>query len=341
MAFHALRAALAAQAIDVSLETLVTCSGEAFALVWSDQRPAKELQVQRPAATLERAAALVGVRLQVGADPDPEQSIERLRRHTANGRLALASCFKDGCVGVIASVDAAGRGQAVRSDQPTPLHVDLAGGLRAGIPGEEPGVYALLDSVADSAPLAPDVRALARAMLRGPDVGIAQINDVAFGQAAITAATAAIGHEDSLRDPTTLTRLLLITEQAEFGFGCAERWFASSEGVDTRDAAALARRARSVRASAGEWAERLWDRNGQASPAALGRAVAGRKSVAFAMPEQLGDDDVPGPVVHTARGRAVIVDTRGRREALARLAKVVENAVAAFRADVASDDLKA
>lgn len=35
------------------------------------------------------------------------------------------------------------------------------------------------------------------------------------------------------------------------------------------------------------------------------------------------------------------VETRGRREALARLAKGVENAVAAFGADVASDDLKA
>ena len=129
--------------------------------------------------------------------------------------------------------------------------------------------------------------------------------------------------------PDGLQRLLVIFEQAEFGFGCAERWSESAEAESLGWPADLARRARTMRASSGELAERLWDSSGRASAPALARAVMGRKSVVFELPPDL-DREVPGPVVELTRGRAVIVDTRGRRAALGRLADVVERAAAAF-----------
>ncbi len=333
MAFHALRAALAAGGREVSLDWLIACSGEAFAVAWSERLSACDLQAARPLATTAAAAHLAGVGFETAWADAPDAALAALRRHTARGGLALAPCFDDRRVGVAAAVDADGRVLAVGPDRLAPAWVDLRGGWRGSFPGgalARPNVYALLHEPTAAERRAADLRPAAAAMLRG-----AAGRGVVFGPPAVRAAARVLGRAGALRDADMLARLLCLAEQAEFGFGCAERWLSQpARAAELPNAAELARRARMVRAAAGELAERLWDRRGQASAAALARAVPGRKSMVFALPPPLADADVPGPVLRLPRGRAVVVETRSRRAAAVRLAEVTANAVAGFAAAV-------
>ena len=89
----------------------------------------------------------------------------------------------------------------------------------------------------------------------------------------------------------TIARLLVFAEKTEFGFECVERWLSRS-GSD-ESLRRLGRQARSVRAAAGELAERLWDRNGHRSSRDLARAVTSRKSMVFEMPMDISSQHVP------------------------------------------------
>ena len=330
MYFHALRAALGAMGIERSVDSLVTRSGEAFCLPWSETLDVRTLRDTRPISTLFAAAESAGVTLDVGADHEPASAVAALRKQSAAGRLALAPVFGDAGVGVIQAVDSQGTARAVGPDQLEPIDIDLSRGWSGAFPaiGGAFCLYGVLRPDPPTVRLRPSVPDLVNVVLV-TDRDARGANDVNFGLAALRAATKFIRGGAALRDAETLERLLVILEQAEFGFGCAERWLASAEARHFWYAADLARRARSMRAASGELAERLWDASGRASALALGRAVTGRKSVVFELPSDL-DREVPGPVVQLARGRAVIVDTRSRRAALDRLADVVEQAAAAF-----------
>ena len=330
MSFHALRAALGAMGIERSLDSLVTRSGEAFCLPWSERLDARTLRDTRPISTLVAAAEVAGVTLYVGANREPASALAELRKHAAAGRLALAPIFGDARVGVIQAVDSQGRARAVGPDQLDPCDIDLRSGWCGAFPGIGKAFcrYGLVSPDPPNVRLRLSIPALAGGVFV-TDGDARGVNDERFGLAALRAATAAIRDGAAIRDAEKLERLLVTLEQAEFGFGCAERWLASEEAAHPWDAANLSRRARSLRAASGELAERLWDSSGTASAPALGRAVTGRKSVVFELPPNL-KREVPGQVVELARGRAVIVETRSRRAALGRLADVVERAAAAF-----------
>ena len=330
MYFHALQAALGAMGIERSVDSLVTRSGEAFCLPWSETLDARTLRDTRPISTLFAAAESAGVTLDVGADREPASAVAALRKHTAAGRLALAPVFGDAGVGVIQAVDSQGMARAVGPDQLEPIDIDLSRGWSGAFPGIG-AARCIYGVVRRDRPLnavripVPDLAGILFVPLGGDD----GINGVRFGITAVRAATEAVRAGAAFSDAATLERPLVTFEQVEFGFGCAERWLASKEAAHLWDAPDLARRARSLRAASGELAERLWDSSGTASAPALGRAVTGRKSVVFELPADL-DREVPGRVVELSRGRAVIVDTRARRAALTRLADVVERAAEAF-----------
>ena len=330
MAFHALQAALAAMGIERSLDSLVTQSGEAFCVTWSETADIETMRSTRPISTLFRAADLACVWLDVGDEDEPGSALAEVREHTAAGRLVLAPVFDHARCGVIQSVDSAGIARAVGPDQLEPAEIDLSRGWSGAFPSLSPykGIYG---AVWRDSPLAPNrtpVRDLAGILFvtDGEDPGI---NGVRFGIAAMREATEAVRAGAAFRDAESLERLLVTFEQTEFGFGCAERWLESEESSHLRDAPDLARLARSLRAASGELAERLWDTSGTASAAALGRAVMGRKSVVFVLPADL-EREPPGRIVELSRGRAVIVDSRARRAALTRLADVVERAALRF-----------
>ena len=330
MAFHALQAALAAMGIERSLDSLVTQSGEAFCVTWSETADIETMRSTRPISTLFRAADLARVWLDVGDEDEPGSALAEVREHTAAGRLVLAPVFDHARCGVIQSVDSAGIARAVGPDQLEPAEIDLSRGWSGAFPSLSPykGIYG---AVWQDSPLAPNrtpVRDLAGILFvtDGEDPGI---NGVRFGIAAMREATEAVRAGAAFSDAESLERLLVTFEQTEFGFGCAERWLGSNEAERLRDAPDLARLARSLRAASGELAERLWDTSGTASAAALGRAVMGRKSVVFVLPADL-EREPPGRIVELSRGRAVIVDSRARRAALTRLADVVERAALSF-----------
>lgn len=329
MAFHALQAALAAMGIERSLDSLVTRSGEAFCVTWSETADAETLRHTRPIATLFNAVDLAGITLEIGAEREPADLVAALRRHTAAGRLVLAPVFEDARVGVIQAVDSMGMARAVGPDRLDVGDIDLSRGWSGAFPviGEAPGLYGVLRPDSPTKVLRTPVPDLAEILF--VPIAEAGVDGVRFGLPAVRASTESIRDGAVLRDTESLERLLITVEQTEFGFGCAERWFGSGEAQHLWNAPDLARRARSLRAASGELAERLWDSSGTASAPALGRAVKGRKSVVFELPPNL-DRRVPGPVVQLPRGRAVIVDTRARRAALARLADVVERVAEAF-----------
>ena len=108
MAFHALQAALAAMGIERSLESLVTRSGEAFWVPWSETADAETMRYTRMMSTLFRAVDLAKVRLEIGAEEGIGSAIAALRKHTAAGRLVIAPVFGEGRFGVIQSVDSDG-----------------------------------------------------------------------------------------------------------------------------------------------------------------------------------------------------------------------------------------
>lgn len=336
MAFHALQAALAAMGIERSLESLVTRSGEAFWVPWSETADVETMRYTRVMSTLFRAADLARVRLEIGAEDEAGSAIAALRKHTAAGRLVIAPVFGDATFGVIQSVDSAGMARAVGPDQLEPGEIDLRGGWTGAFPalGVHKGIYGVVRRERPMKPNRIPVRDLAGILFvpLGDDI---DIDGVRFGIEAVREATEAVRAGAPLHDTKALERLLVTFEQAEFGFGCAERWLESKEADHLWDAPDLARLARSMRAASGELAERLWDSTGTVSAPALGQAVKGRKSAVFELPADL-DRKPPGRVVELSRGRAVIVDTRSRRAALARLADVVERAAMAFAREVDS-----
>lgn len=336
MAFHALQAALAAMGIERSLESLVTRSGEAFWVPWSETADVETMRFTRMLSTLFRATDLAKVRLEIGAEDEAGSAIAALREHTAAGRLVIAPVFSEGRFGVIQSVDSEGAAHGVGPDQLEPGSIDLMGGWRGAFPAYEP-VRCIYGAIRRDRPMkpvgipVPDLAGILFVPL-GNDI---EIRGVRFGIEAVRGATEAVRAGAPLRDTAALDRLLVTFEQAEFGFGCAERWLNSTEADHLWDAPDLARLARSMRAASGELAERLWDSSGTASALALGQAVKGRKSAVFELPADLGREP-PGRVVELSRGRAVIVDTRSRRAALSRLADVVERAAMAFAKEVDS-----
>ncbi|MDE2769002.1 MAG: hypothetical protein OXO54_04800 [Chloroflexota bacterium] len=336
MAFHALQAALAAMGIERSLDSLVTRSGEAFWVPWSETADAETMRYTRMMSTLFRATDLAKVRIEIGGEDDAGSAIAALRQHTSAGRLVIAPVFSKGRFGVIQSVDANGVARAVGPDQLEPGSIDLSGGWSGALPAYPPRKW-IYGAIRRDRPIkpagipVPDLAGILFVPL-GDDI---EIRGVCFGIEAVRGATEAVRAGAPLRDHAALERLLVTFEQAEFGFGCAERWLASKEAAHLWDAAELARLARSLRAASGELAERLWDSAGTDSALALGRAVKGRKSAVFELPADL-DREPPGRVVELLRGRAVIVDTRSRRAALSRLADVVERAALAFAREVDS-----
>ncbi len=336
MAFHALQAALAAMGIERSLESLVTRSGEAFWVPWSETADAETMRYTRMMSTLFRATDLARVRVVIGAEDEPGSALAEVRDETAAGRLVLAPVFYDARFGVIQSVDSEGIARAVGPDQLEPGEIDLRGGWSGAFPAlrVHKGIYGVVRRdrpMKENRIPVPDLAGI----LFVPLGGGSGPYDVVFGIDAVRGATEAVRAGAPLRDTEALERLLVSFEQAEFGFGCAERWLASKEADHLWDAPDLARLARSMRAASGELAERLWDSTGTASALALGRAVKGRKSAVFELPVGL-DREPPGRVVELSRGRAVIVDTRSRRAALSRLADVVERAAMAFAKEVDS-----
>ena len=330
MAFHALRAALFAMGIERSLDSLVTRSGEAFCVPWSETADAETMRHTRPMSTLFRAADLARVWLDIGPEDEAGGALAEVREHTAAGRLVLAPVFDHARFGVIQSVDSAGIARAAGPDQLEASEVDLRSGWSGAFPSlsGHKGIYGVVWRDSPLTPNQTPVRDLAGILFvsDGEDPGI---NGVRFGIAAIRGATEAVRAGAAFRDAESLERLLVTFEQTEFGFGCAERWLGSNEAERLWDANDLARLARSLRAASGELAERLWDSTGTASAPALGRAVMGRKSAVFELPADL-DREPPGRIVELSRGRAVIVDSRARRAALTRLADVVERAALSF-----------
>jgi hypothetical protein len=336
MAFHALQAALGAMGIERTLDSLVTRSGEAFWVPWSGTADVQTMGYTRALSTLFRAADLARVRLEIGAEDAPESAVAALRKHTDAGRPVIAPVFSGERFGVIESVDSNGVARAVGPDQLEPGDVDLSRGWSGAFPAYS-RFKCLYGAVRRDRPVQPariPVRDLAGILFvpLGDDI---EVNGVRFGIEAVRGATEAVRGGEAWRNAVTLERLLVTFEQAEFGFGCAERWLSSTEANHLRDAPDLARLTRSMRAACGELAERLWDSSGTASALALGQAVTGRKSVAFELPADL-DREPPGQVVELPRGRAVIVDTRSRRAALSRLADVVERTAMAFAREVDS-----
>ena len=336
MAFHALHAALAAMGIERSLDSLVTRSGEAFCVPWNETLDAETLQHTRPISTFLNAVDLAGVTMDFGEEGEPGSAVAALQRHTAAGRLAIAPIFSGARAGVIHSVDCNGIARAVGPDQLEPIDVDLSRGWSGAFPsvGAARGLYGVLRLDPPDGVVRIPVPDLA-GILFTPLADASGPDDVRFGIGAVRAATEAVRADAAFGDAASLERLLVTFEQVEFGFGCAERWLESAEAGHLWEAPDLARLARSLRAAAGELAERLWDPSGTASALALGRAVTGRKSVVFELPADLNREP-PGQVVGLPRGRAVIVDTRGRRAAVARLADVVERAALAFAREVDS-----
>ena len=281
-------------------------------------------------------ATLLAYGWRSGRRTEPGSALAEVRDETAAGRLVLAPVFDDARFGVIQSVDREGIARAVGPDQLEPGEIDLRGGWTGAIPalGVHKGIYGVVRRDRPIEPNripVPDLAGILFVPL-GDDL---DIEGVRFGIEAVRGATEAVRAGAPLRDAEALERLLVTFEQAEFGFGCAERWLATKEASQLWDAADLARLARSLRAASGELAERLWDSTGRASALALGQAVKGRKSAVFELPAGL-DREPPGLVVELARGRAVIVDTRSRRAALSRLADVVERAAMAFAREVDS-----
>ncbi len=336
MAFHALQAALAAMGIERSLDSLVTRSGEAFWVPWSETADVETLRYVRMMSTLFRATDQAKVRLEIGAEDEAGSAIAALRKQTAAGRLVIAPVFSEGRFGVIQSVDSEGAAHGVGPDQLEPGFIDLAGGWSGAFPAYAPRKW-IYGAIRRDRPIkpagipVPDLAGILFVPL-GDDI---EIRGVRFGIEAVRGATEAVRAGAALRDTAALERLLVTFEQAEFGFGCAERWLESKEANHLWEAPDLARLARSMRAACGELAERLWDSSGTASAGALGQAVTGRKSMVFELPADL-DREPPGKVVELPRGRAVIVDTRSRRAALGRLADVVERAALAFAKEVDS-----
>ena len=349
MAFHALHAALSVKGVKCTLDSLVTLSGEAFCLVWKRGAHPQELSEVRPAPTLRVAAGFSGFELEIRTDHGQPHAVDLQELRTAIERCnnpILAPVYDQGKVGVICSVDDAGRALAVGADQRLPAEVDLNRGWEGRFPGQDGpkwGNYGVLvgpdellrDQTTDPLALRELLANALALLIEKPRIS-PTVGGVQFGLMAASRAVEDLSGPGALDDPSILTELLALTEGAEFGFGCCERWMKDHDGVVALVTKDLARRARSVRAASGEMAERLWDRNGRMTPVELRQAVMGRKSMVFELPQQVDEAEVPGLVIHASRGRGVIVDTKDRRAALGRLAGVFLDALSGFYQTVQS-----
>lgn len=336
MAFHALTAAANASGAKISLERLVTLSGEAFALAWSESVSAVDLLSLRPEATWLNGARTLGAEVVIGQEKNPEVFAEVVANQLALGQMVFAPIFNHGRIGVIDSTDDDMQLWAVGPDYLVPKPVDVVDGRTLRFPGNTLPVtdgYVVVDMSRAAVPPSGAVHDKA-CLVMAPsarDLKSGWPHDVTFGVRAAEGVAGVIQRE-MLADTETLHRLLVFAEQAEFGFECAERWLYS-----TTDAAlhSLGRHARSVRAVAGELAERLWDRTGQSSPGALAGAVTGRKSMVFEMPIGVSAKHVPGTVIDLPRGRAVIVESQRRLSGLARLADLLVRMINDFERGLA------
>ena len=332
MGFHALTGVANALGINVSLEDLVTVSGEAFALGWSESLSAADLTSLRREPTWLNGARALGMQVEIHQEKNPGLFARKVRDQLSLGRFVVAPIFDYGRLGVINWVDENMCLSAVGPDclvsKPTPPAGD--GMLR--VPGGTVAVadgYAIVDvsqaAISDYGFSYDRARTMVASYQRSQDSRWPQ--DAMFGVMAAEAVASVIRRE-MLADMDMIARLLVFAEQTEFGFECVERWLSrqGSDGALRR----LGRQARSVRAAAGELAERLWDRNGHRSPRDLARAVTSRKSMVFEMPMDISSQHVPGQVIELPRGRAVIVQSERRLSSLARLADLLVTTIKNF-----------
>ena len=332
MGFHALTALANASGINVSLEELVTLSGEAFAVAWSESLSAVDLTSLRPEPTWLNGARALGMEVEIHQEKNHGLFARKIRDHLALGRFVVAPIFDYGRLGVIDLVDENMCLSAVGPDCLVPKPTPPAGDGMLRVPGNTVPVvdgYAIVD--VSQAAIADYVFSYDRACTvlsshqRNQDSRWPQ--DVMFGVMAAEAMASVIRRE-MLADVDTIARLLVFAEKTEFGFECVERWLSRS-GSD-ESLRRLGRQARSVRAAAGELAERLWDRNGHRSSRDLARAVTSRKSMVFEMPMDISSQHVPGPVIDLPRGQAVIVQSERRLSGLARLADLLVTTIKNF-----------
>ncbi len=332
MGFHALTALANASGINVSLEELVTLSGEAFAVAWSESFSAVDLSSLRSEPTWLDGALALGVEEENHQEKKPRLFARKIREQLALGRFVVAPIFDHGRLGVIDSVDENMWSWAVGPDCLAPKPMPPAGDVMLRVPGNTVPVadgYATVDvSQADISDLGFS-HDRARMMLASDQSNRDSRwpQDVMFGVMAAKAAASVVRRE-MLADMDMIARLLVFAEQTEFGFECVERWL-SRPGSD-ESLRRLGRQARSVRAAAGELAERLWDRNGHRSSRDLARAVTSRKSMVFEMPMDISSQHVPGPVIDLPRGQAVIVQSERRLSSLARLADLLVTTIKNF-----------
>jgi hypothetical protein len=309
-------------------------------MVWRRGAHAQELSEVRPAPTLRVAAGFSGFESEIRTDHGQPHAVDlqelRIAIERCNNPI-LAPIYDQGKVVVICSVDDAGCGLVVGADQRLPAQVDLNRGWEGRFPGQDGpkwenyGVLIGPDELIRNQTTDPlalrELFANALALLIEKPRVSSTVGSVQFGLMAANRAIEDLSRSGALDDPSILTELLVLTEGAEFGFGCCERWMTDHDGMVTKD---LVRRTRSVRPAAGEMAERLWDRNGGMTAVELRQAVMGRISMVFELPQQVHEAEVPGCVIHASRGRGVIVDTKDRRAALGRLADVFLDALSGF-----------
>jgi hypothetical protein len=349
MGLQALHAALRALGHQIDHPTLAVVSGEAFAFAWDDAAAVVPLRDARALPVLLRGATAAGAEFEAVASSDIAVMLRRIQETLAGGGLALApNLTGDHTYAVILALDADGHATLVGAGTDTAARTaDLSHGW-TGSPLD--GARWLANPVAlvrRGAPRTPDVAAALRSAAAMLDGGTLN-HEVApgaetGGQAPREGATCATGLSGAvelarelrslpdLTEPARLDRLHAVLGQATYGFELAWRWFERPEVRMIASTSAIARRCRSVRGIARELEERFWDPNGTSSRVALGRAVTGRKSLVFELPAGIDPGELPGDVVATARGPAVVVASVRRAQMVAELAGLLVDGLRALR----------
>ncbi len=350
MGVQALRAALRALGHQIDHATLAVVSGEAFAFAWDDGSSVVPLRDARPLPVLSRGATAAGAGFEAVAGGDVATILQRIRDTLAGGGLALApNLTGEHTTTVIQALDADGRATLVGAwTDAAAMPVDISRGW-TGSPLD--GARWLANPAAlvwPGTPRAPDVATALRsatAMLDGGtlcyEIAPGAETDGQAPRANTTCATGLNGAVELARDlqtlpdltePARLDRLHAVLARATYGFELAWRWFERPEVQAITGASAIARRCRSLRGITRELEERFWDPNGSTSRTALGRAVTGRKSLVFELPPGIDPGELPGGVVTTARGPAVVVASSRRAQLVGSLADLLVDGLRALRA---------